>query len=429
MIRLVLAILAGKFTAFLIRTFTQSGGSAAPGLVALYIDPQLIRKFAKQIPQNIVVTGTNGKTTTSAMIANILVHREVSILHNGTGSNLSRGVASKLLSKSSIFGKITNVALGVWEADEAAFVDIISQVKPEHIVILNIFRDQLDRYGEINTIINKWMKALEKATWSKTVYLNGDDGHLENFKKYSNTQIQTFGIAQSPVHFEKKSSRVNFDIKAQILSTDIDGTEIVFGHKGFGQKTLLPIIGIYNVYNFLPAYLVARELEFSVEDILGSLSSFKPAFGRMEKVLLNNRHGLIALIKNPAGTTQVLETINPMIRKEDVLVIILNDNIADGTDVSWIWDAHFEKILENFSEIFVTGTRRYDMALRLVYAGIKKENVNIYDNLEKTMSKLSNRPNSGRVFILPTYTALLELQEYLTENGYKDEQWHKEVDL
>lgn len=429
MIRLVLAILAGKFTTFLIRTFTQSGGSAAPGLIALFIDPQLIRKLAKQIPQNIVITGTNGKTTTSAMISHILTQTQEPVLHNGTGSNLSRGVASKLLSKSSILGKITNVAIGVWEADEAAFFDIISQVKPEHIVILNIFRDQLDRYGEINTIIEKWRKALEKATWSKTLYLNGDDGYLEKLKKFSNTKIQTFGIAQSPVHFEQKSTRIYFEIKAQILSADIDGAEIVFGHKGVGQKTILPIIGVYNVYNFLAAYLVASELAIPLENIINSLSSFKPAFGRMEKVLLHNKHGLIALIKNPAGTTQVLETIKPMIRKEDTLVIILNDNIADGTDVSWIWDAHFEKILESFPEVFVTGTRRYDMALRLVYAGIKKERVNIYDNLEKTMNKLSNQSNSGRVFILPTYTALLELQEYLTENGYKDEQWHKEANL
>lgn len=426
MIRLILAVFAGKFTAFIIRTFAQSGGSAAPGLVALFIDPQLIRKLAKQIPENIVVTGTNGKTTTSGMIAHIFSQSGVHILHNGTGSNLSRGVASKLVNKSSLFGRITNVKIGIWEADEAAFVDIISQIKPEHIALLNLFRDQLDRYGEINTIILKWKRALEKASWKKTMYINGDDGHLEEFKKSVNTAIQTFGIASSPVHFEKESSAVHFDIKAQILSTDMDTTEIVFGHNGFGKKVTLPIVGVYNVYNFLAAYLVVNDLQISSEDIVNSLTSFKPAFGRMEKIQLKDRNGLIALIKNPAGTTQVLDTIKPMLKKDDIFVIILNDNIADGTDVSWIWDAHFENISSKLSHIYVTGTRKFDMALRLVYAGVDKEMIHSEETISGIFTKVASLSSGGNVFILPTYTALLELQEYLKKNGYKNEHWHGE---
>lgn len=429
MIRLMLAVFAGKFTALIIRTFTQSGGSAAPGLVALFIDSQIIRKLAKQVPKNIVITGTNGKTTTSAMIAHILSRSDVQIIHNSTGSNLSRGVASKLLSQSSWSGKIFNAEVGIWEADEAAFVDIISQTKPEHIILLNLFRDQLDRYGEINTIIDKWKKALGKASWQKTIYINGDDGHLEDFKKNTTTEIQTFGIAVSPVNFEKKSGKSDFDIKAQIISTDIDNTEIVFGHKGFGKKLQIPITGIYNVYNFLAAYLVVNELQVSAENIIDSLTSFKPAFGRMEKIRVNDRAGLIALIKNPTGTTQVLETIKPMIKKDDILVFMLNDNIADGTDVSWIWDAHFEKITSSLS-VYISGTRRFDMALRVAYAGMKKESIHIEKNIDTIFSKIAEHESKeGRIFILPTYTALLELQEYLTKNGYKDEQWHKEVKL
>lgn len=430
MIRLIVAVLAGKFIAFIIRTFTQSGGSAAPGLVALYIDSQLVHKLAKQIPKNIVITGTNGKTTTSAMIAHILSRNDVRIIHNSTGSNLSRGVASKLLLQSSWSGKIFNAEVGIWEADEAAFVDIISQIRPAHIILLNLFRDQLDRYGEINTIIEKWKKALEKASWQKTLYINGDDGHLGDFKKESNTEIQTFGIVDSPVHFEKKSDNINFDIKSQILSTDIDNTEIVFGHNGFGKKVQIPIVGIYNVYNFLTAYLVVSDLQISTEKIIDSLVSFKPAFGRMEKIRVKDRDGLIALIKNPTATTQVLETIKPMIKKDDILVIILNDNIADGTDVSWIWDAHFEKITPNLSKVYITGTRRFDMALRVLYAGMKKESIHAEKNIDTIFTKIAEHElKEGRMFILPTYTALLELQEYLTKKGYKDEQWHKEVKL
>ncbi len=426
MIRLLLAVFFGKATAFFIRTFTQSGGSAAPGLVALYIDPKLIRKLSKQIPQNIVVTGTNGKTTTSGMIAHILLQSGMQILHNGTGSNLSRGVASKLVAESSLFGRISNVKIGIWEADEAAFVDIVSQVKPQHIVLLNIFRDQLDRYGEIDTIIEKWKKALESASWQKTIYINGDDGHLEVFKKSTNTSIQTFGIAGSPVRFEKKSDEVHFTVKAQILTVDIDGAEIVYSHNGFGQKVLLPIVGAYNVYNFLAAYLVTSELKISSEEIVGALDSFTPAFGRMEKIQIKDRSGLIALIKNPTGTTQVLETIQPMVKKQDTVIILLNDNIADGTDVSWIWDAQFENISPKLFKIFVTGTRRFDMVLRLVYAGVDKEMIDVEETIDGIFTKVAGSPKDGRIFILPTYTALLELQEYLKENGYKNEHWHGE---
>lgn len=426
MIRLLLAVFAGKCTAFIIRTCTQSGGSAAPGLIALYIDPQLIRKLAKQIPKNIVITGTNGKTTTSAMLAHILSRNGVQIIHNSTGSNLSRGVASKLLSQSSWSARISNAEIGIWEADEAAFVDIISQIKPEYIVLLNLFRDQLDRYGEINTIIEKWKKALERASWKKTLYINGDDGHLQEFKKYSNTEIQTFGIADTPVNFEKKSDNINFDIKAQILSTDIDNTEIVFGHKGFGKKIQLPIIGIYNIYNLLAAYLVTSDLEISSDATIDSLASFKPAFGRMEKIQLKNRDGLIALIKNPTGTTQVLQTIKPIMKKDDVLVVMLNDNIADGTDVSWIWDAHFEEISSTLSHVYISGARRFDMALRLVYARFSKELIHVENNNSEIFKRIDEQSKEGRVFILPTYTALIELQEYLTKKGYKDIHWHKE---
>lgn len=426
MIRLLLAVIAGKMTEFFIRTFTQSGASAAPGLVALFIDPQLISKLSKHIPNNIVITGTNGKTTTSNMIAHILLQNDIRIIRNGTGSNLSRGIASSLINQSSWTGKLSNAQIGVWEADEAAFVDIVSQIKPKHIILLNLFRDQLDRYGEINTILEKWKKTLEKATWKKALYINGDDGHLEAFKSNTATEIQTFGILKTPIDFEKKSNNTHFDIKAQILSSDINTTEIVFGHKGFGKKILLPIVGIYNIYNFLAAYLIVDEFKISPEKVVDSLISFKPVFGRMEKIQMRNWNGLIALIKNPMGTTQVLETIKPMIRKSDILVIMLNDNIADGTDVSWIWDAQFEKISQDFFEIYVTGSRRFDMALRLVYAGINKSSIQVTNTINMTITKIIENPKGGRVFILPTYTALLELQEYLKKNNYKNMYWHNE---
>lgn len=434
MIRLFIAIIVGKLVLLATRILAKTGGSAAPGLIALQIDPHLITKLASKIETNIVITGTNGKTTTSAILAQIL-GKSKRIIHNNTGSNLSRGIASKLLAVSSSTGTI-NADVGIWEADEAAFVDIVENIKPHHIVILNIARDQLDRYGEINTVIQKWNRTLGKARWTKTLYLNADDGNVYGLSNVDNSRVQTFGIEHTPVQFEKPAKDPRYDVKARILETTIEHVEFVFSHDGFGQKITLPIAGVYNVYNFLAAYLVSAHLGISSEDVVNAVESFTPAFGRMERVLFGKTEGLIALIKNPAGATQVIHTITSLLKKEDHVVIILNDNIADGTDVSWIWDTDFEKMAPHVSMVSVTGTRRYDMALRLYYAGVEKENIIISDSVDEVIAMVRDDPTSSlhtetsrgkhsRLFILPTYTALLELQKYLTKKGYKEKHWHE----
>ncbi len=430
MARLFLAIFIGKCVLLATKIFTKTGGSAAPGLIALKIDPEFISKLSSKIGTNVVITGTNGKTTTSAMLSQIL-RTSKNIVHNSSGSNLSRGIASKLLSTSSLWGGIT-ADVGIWEADEAAFVDIVEKIKPQHIIILNIARDQLDRYGEIDTVIKKWRAVLAKSQWKKTLYLNSDDGNVYEMRNIAHTTIQTFGVENSPVQFEKVSKNPQYDIKAKILGGAMDGIDFVFASsfttsevtsEVVGQRLSLPVTGSYNVYNFLAAYSVSMLLGISVEEIIRSISSFTPAFGRMETVMFGKTEGLIALIKNPAGTTQVIQTIAPLLKKNDQVLIMLNDNIADGKDVSWIWDADFEKIAPHLSEVHVTGTRRYDMALRLNYAGVKKENIIISDKTPRLDTLTQN--NAGRLFILPTYTALLELQRYLKVHKFKEKHWHE----
>src|SRR3989344_4939253 len=408
---LYIALFLGKLAYLFSRLFNKGGGSALPGLIALKIYPNLIQKLISQIPTNILVTGTNGKTTTSSLIAHFVTNSGHTIIHNTTGSNLARGVASHLISGSSLFGNMGKIDLGIWEVDEAVFPQLLIQIRPAHVVVLNLSRDQLDRYGETDSIIKKWKSALEKASWKPHVYINADDGAVYSLHSLKNLDVETFGVLDSTVIWEKKSTNPHFDIQAKIIEQrDISSITIVFSN---------------NVYNFLVAYLVAQNSGTSRESIESSIASFSSVFGRMERLLLGKKELIINLIKNPVGATQVIHSLSKFIKKEDTVLLILNDKLADGTDVSWIWDTDFEK-LQSFKGTFIAvGTRKSDMALRLFYAGIAKEKITVVDEISRSITSFLDRDDKGRLFILPTYTALLELQTYLKDNDYKQKHWHE----
>src|SRR3989344_4673950 len=284
---LYIALFLGKLAYLFSRLFNKGGGSALPGLIALKIYPNLIQKLISQIPTNILVTGTNGKTTTSSLIAHFVTNSGHTIIHNTTGSNLARGVASHLISGSSLFGNMGKIDLGIWEVDEAVFPQLLIQIRPAHVVVLNLSRDQLDRYGETDSIIKKWKSALEKASWKPHVYINADDGAVYSLHSLKNLDVETFGVLDSTVIWEKKSTNPHFDIQAKIIEQrDISSITIVFSHNGYGKKLELPLFGEYNVYNFLVAYLVAQNSGTSRESIESSIASFSSVFGRMERLLL-----------------------------------------------------------------------------------------------------------------------------------------------
>lgn len=435
MFNLLFSIWLGKLIYFITRTFNFGGGSAAPGLYALKICSTLVTKLTRQIPTNIIITGTNGKTTTSRMVAHFAQASGLKVLRNSTGSNLERGVASALISKVNIFGKIESTDLAVWELDEAAFNTICSKVNPQIIVFLNLFRDQLDRYGEIDTVYKKWCQTLDKVDSDCLILLNGDDNHVSTLSKAFKGSAQKFGVKDYKIEGESiiyKKEAENLDYEAVNIKVDgLNGTEFQLTMNHELLTINLPLPGIYHIYDFLAAFAVSNKLKISTQTILESLTNFSPAFGRVEKLQIGEEKGYIFLIKNPAGTNEVLNTVSPQMKPEDRLLIALNDNLADGTDVSWIWDVNFEVLQNSFRaqsrnyNIICSGTRAYDLALRLKYAGVGTDNIAVIPSLNDAF-RASKQGLKGFLFVLPTYTAMLELQAILVKDGIKSHYWKED---
>ncbi|KKQ59272.1 hypothetical protein A3H81_05405 [Candidatus Daviesbacteria bacterium RIFCSPLOWO2_02_FULL_38_18] len=388
--RLFLAILIGKIIIKLTRFLKLGGGSAAPGLYALKIDPRLVEKLVKKIPQNIVITGTNGKTTTARMLAHLAKEAGLKVIRNHTGSNLERGIASVLITHYQL--PTTNYQLGIWELDEAAFNTVVLKIKPDIIIFLNVSRDQLDRYGEVDKVVNDWCNTLSKIDPKTTILINADEPDFKKLKNYF-PNIKAFGKK------DLKNTKLN----------GLKGSEFRIQNSEF--RINLP--GIYNIYNALAAITCAKLLNLPVKN----LTNFQPAFGRFEKLPF----GYIFLIKNPTGATEVFKTIAPHIRPQDRLLLALNDNIADGTDVSWIWDADFEKLRTTNSEqrTICSGKRAYDLAVRLKYAGFDTKYIRVEPSLKKALRE-AREGLKGQLFILPTYTALLELQKILKSHYWEE---------
>ena len=383
------AILLGKSIARLSKILKIGGGTAAPGLYALKVDPNLVSKLATKIPKNIVITGTNGKTTTARMIAHFAKEAGLKVIRNHTGSNLECGIASTLISNCTLYPVPCTLDLGIWELDEAAFNTVVPKINPDLVIILNVSRDQLDRYGEVDTVVNNWCQTLKKLPGSTTLLINKD---LPKLKSCFSGKVLTFGLPK--------------DIKLKGLEGSV--------FKFLGKNVNLTLPGIYHVFNTVVALSVANELKISINKSILSLKSFMPAFGRVEKF----DWGYIFLIKNPAGATAVFETIGPILKPDDRLLLALNDNLADGTDVSWIWDAEWERlqVTGNRLQITCSGTRAYDLANRLKYADITAM---VEPDLKKAFRE-ARKGLKGRLFVLPTYTAMLQFQKILNRHYWEE---------
>lgn len=426
---LILSIWLGKLIFFITRLFKIGGGSAAPGLYALKLDKNLVQELASQIPQNIIITGTNGKTTTSRLLSHFLKGQNLKIIHNSTGSNLERGVASTLISRSDILGKISSVDIGIWELDEAAFNIVVKKINPQIIVFLNAFRDQLDRYGEVDTIVNKWIESIKEIDKNACLIINGDDTNTSRLIKHFPGKVLTFGVSDYKIVGEEiihQSQIHKLDIEAKnVKNYGLKGTSFELSINNQKTPVNLPLPGIYHIYDFLASTAAYYSLNLSLDNINQKLINFSPAFGRVEKINLGkNLEGFIFLIKNPAGATQVFQTIAPEIKSEDHLLLALNDNLADGTDVSWIWDAEYERLKMEGGKwkVICSGTRAYDLAVRLKYAGFNPKILNVEPSLKKAFKRATENLK-GKLFILPTYTAMLELQQIFTKLGYKKHYW------
>lgn len=456
-LRLFTAILAGKTISFITR-LTGGGATAAPGLYALKIDPNLVKKLAVNLTRgSVIITGTNGKTTTSRLISSILEEKD-KLIHNRQGSNLLRGIASTLVAGSSIKGKLS-ANLGIWEVDEATLQEVLNNITPKTVILLNLFRDQLDRYGEIESIRQKWQKALATLPKSVNLIVNADDPQLSFLASQLKAKTIFFGVDDTKINLPpiENVSDIRFCLScgkklsysAQFTShmghysctscgfkrpkAQIDAKNLVF-NKNFSTnatftskngeiKLKLPLPGLYNVYNVLAAVSLVQHFGVSSDTYRKKIEKFLAAFGRYQTIIKNEKKVIVFLIKNPTGANEVLRTLAT--HKDLNLLICLNDNIADGRDVSWIWDTAWEVLSNHVISIHISGTRRWDMATRIKYANINMNINHVHENINYSISEaISNMDNNNTLFILPTYTAMIKIQKLLTQD--LETKWQKQ---
>ncbi len=457
-----LAIIVGKLIFLLTRVLKIGGGTAAPGLYALKIDGHLLEKFTAQLQKgSIVITGTNGKTTTSRIISRYFSQSNIPTIHNRAGSNLERGLVSTCLQQCSWLGNLENIHYGIWEMDEAEFARSITKVNPKIIVMLNLFRDQLDRYGEVDTTRRKWESALKNISDSVTCVINNDDPQLvqlasqlnkESIIRY-NLKGETPGVSNifNPVGMvlcPNCHTRVTFQtqtISGQGIFTcsecglsnntsdvqltiETSGAEQTSGSLRFNNQATpfgTSITGLYNLYNYIAAFSVINQLTNDSGKFIESARTISVAFGRMEKVTYQDKTLLICLIKNPTGATEIFKTVFHKALHERC-GFLLNDNFADGKDVSWIWDIPIESLHVNPERVFVSGTRAYDMALRLQHSGIPENSITVDTDITSFIESITNDAETGKIIpIFTTYTAMIELQRFFGKTGVKKEYWEE----
>jgi UDP-N-acetylmuramyl tripeptide synthase len=432
----------------------RGGGTTLPGRVLLRMEPEAIAKLGAGLPGgSTIISATNGKTTTAGMIAAILAAEGRPPVHNRAGSNMTWGVATALLEQRG--------AEGLFEVDEAWLPRVAQQLNPRLIVLGNLFRDQLDRYGEMEALAEEWAKAVAAAPAGTGLALNADDPLIADLGRDTDTEIPRegtlyFGIddhsqalpelqhAFDAKHCRRCGHPYTYEVAfvghlghyscpncgAQRPRPDVAATRIELrGMEGSAAtvrvpggeiEVELPLPGLYNVYNALGAIAAALKLGVDAERVAAALGGMRAAFGRVETIDVGNGSVSILLIKNPAGANEVLRTLA---QEGDIdMWIALNDRIADGRDVSWVWDADFELLADSVRRVTCAGTRAPEMALRLKYAGWPEDRIAVEPDIATSLdAAVASSP--GRLFALPTYTALLELRKLLADRGLAKEFW------
>lgn len=432
----VLAIIACKL---LVKAGKLMGkkGSSAPGSIAMKISPSLLKNLASQIRNEIIlVCGTNGKTTTNNLIYSLLTDSGKKVICNNVGANMLPGVACAFISKASVFGKL-DADYAAIECDEASLRHIVNHIKPDKILITNLFRDQMDRYGEIEGTIKLLNEAIAKAA-DATLVLNADDPFCTQFGEGKNALY--YGVSEEVIPCEESENqfclkcgtrldyeyhhydqlgkyeckkcgfhRPNPDYSATIVDVT-DGLRFVLSFKGYQHKFNINYRGFYNLYNILASFSVFEAAGGSVCDAKKTFDSYRPQLGRMEAFNIGGKTVILNLAKNPAGFNQAISTVCMDKRSKNILIAV-NDMPSDGTDISWLWDVEFEKLqAANINNIYASGTRMYDVALRLKYSGF--EGVSVTDINSDTISEITSA--EGEIFyLLVNYTVLFDTQNIL----------------
>ncbi len=433
----------------------RGGGTSLPGKVLLRLDPHAIGGLAGRLPQgSVVISATNGKTTTAAMVAAVLARRGTRLVHNRAGANMAGGIASTLLGAA--HGGGIDGELGLFEVDEFWLGQIAAEVRPRALLLGNLFRDQLDRYGELEAIADRWAGVVAAQPAGTQLVLNADDPLIADLGR-EREGVTYFGVADDAMALPQMQhaadskhcrrcghayvydavylghlgryrcpqcgqTRPEPEVVAERVTLHGTRGATVALRTPEGTATLeLPLPGLYNVYNALAATALCRALGVPLEEIVAGLSAVEAAFGRAETIELAGRPLSILLVKNPAGANEVLRTLALEDGPLDVLAV-LNDNVADGRDVSWIWDADFELLAGRVRRVTCAGTRAAELALRLKYAGVAADRLVVVPELAAALDGArADAPDT--LYALPTYTALLSLQELLAQRGLAPEYW------
>lgn len=436
----IFLILIGRMVAFTSRLLNRGHGSTWPGHIALSLNPNFIKDVLKSSRTKIIlIAGTNGKTTTAKLLQSLLQKNGYSTFQNEAGANLLNGIASTLILNSNKAGKLVHDYV-IFEVDENTLPLALSEFTPDYLIILNLFRDQLDRYGEVNTVALKWKKAIKRLPSPTTVILNADDPQIASLGKEVKANILYFGLNDEGVAQKEKEHAVDVT-HCPFCNNPLTFNTIFFSHLGdWGCKQcknkrpkpeisnfpIYPLLGVYNRYNLLAAVLCAQQLGIPKEKIVKSLKNFSPAFGRQEVLIVNGKRIQLFLSKNPTSFNQSLRTIAQLKAKH--VLLVLNDRIPDGRDVSWIWDVDTEELDKKIDSLLISGDRCYDMGLRMKYAiqnsirqfGGQNHNLKfkIIENLKEAVQKALKEIGQGEtLYILPTYSAMLEVRKILT--GHK----------
>jgi len=409
-------IILGKAVRYVARL--RGGGSALPGLFVERISPSFVPDTLAQLPRGVVVvSGTNGKTTTTKMVVSLLESQGLKVFTNRTGSNFVRGVAAALLGDIDTKGKL-DADIAVLELDEAHAVKFVEVVPPRYSLLLNVMRDQLDRFGEIDATA-KMLEKIALAT-TNTVVINREDDRVSRIAAIlpKSTTIRYFGLneqllSQFPndddLHGATPAKNTTHPA-ADVVLKDFNEKGAAFTINDKDAVTPLKLKGVYNIYNSAAALALVRAIvpEASVNSLLGALSTVTPAFGRGETLSVGGHPLELVLVKNPGGFRLGLESYDP---EGYATMIAINDNYADGRDMSWLWDVSFTKLIDH--PVYVTGIRAYDMALRLQYDEVSMEKVET--NLAKALTDfISLHPDTPKR-IYCTYTAMLSLRKELSK--------------
>jgi UDP-N-acetylmuramyl tripeptide synthase len=450
-VRLSAERLAARAAARLSRAAGRGGGTTLPGKLLWKLDPGAIDRLAATLPDGaVLVSATNGKTTTSAMAASILGRRK-RLAWNRSGANLVSGVASALLAAD-------GAELGLLEVDEGALPEVARRVRPRAVVLGNLFRDQLDRYGELELVAERWRAAVAGLPAGSLVVVNADDPqvgdlgldrpstlhfglddprharaglqHAADSKwcircgrpyEYASAWVGHLGDYHCPACGHR---RPPLDVAARELELHgLERSAFALSTPAGETRIELSVPGLYNVYNALAAASLAHALGTPLDEIAAGLAGFDAAFGRFERITAGDRRVLMLLIKNPAGANEAVHTLLDG-GAPGTVVIALNDAIADGRDVSWIWDVDFEPLLAAAGRVVATGDRAAELGLRCVYGGLPEERLDVVPDLADALDRgLELTPPDGELVVLPTYTAMLQLRAIAVERGLVKPYW------